>query len=380
MKLLERILVALDFSDASESVIETAVDLAKVFQSKVIPIHILPSVKGNEKAASLLQQAAQQRLDSVVERLKQEGVDTNQPILSFGAPHRSIVQAALDLNPNLILLGSGENRKTEKFQLGTTTERIIQQSEKPIFVVKEETSLNVQQILCPVDFSTTSKRALTNAITLAHRFKAELTILSVCELQGPNWFKSEEDSEKENEDRCAAYKVRFDEFLQQFNLAGLSWSKEMRKGDPAEEILNSISSKMADLLVMGTAGRTGLSRFLIGSVTKKVIREVPCSFLVLHSEDAIDLQLETDIRNIAHHYQMAKQLVEDGFYEEAIDQFKICLGISNMHVPSYFGIAKVFGKLNRPAEGKRYEEHGREVMDKMMYEKIEQEVRHLKGL
>ncbi|MBK7409925.1 MAG: universal stress protein [Saprospirales bacterium] len=85
-----------------------------------------------------------------------------------------MVQAAIGVSANLILVGSGESRKGEQFQLGTTTERIIQKSETPVHVVKEGIPLNVQNILCPVDFLETSKRALTDPITMARRFKAEL--------------------------------------------------------------------------------------------------------------------------------------------------------------------------------------------------------------
>ena len=89
----------------------------------------------------------------------------------------------------------------------------------------------------------------------------------------------------------------------------------------------------------------------MGSVTEKVIREVPCSFLTLKSEDVINLQLDTDIKDLENLDRTAMQLMKDGFYEEAISQFKLCLNINNMHVPAYFGIAKVYEKLNDPYKG-----------------------------
>lgn len=379
MKLLEKILLAQDFGKSSENVVETAIELAKIFHAKIIPIHVLPDDIVNEKVKLLLNEAATTKLEETAERIKSEGVDVGQPMLEFGSPHDSIVQAAVGANVNLVLIGSGENLKGEKFQLGTTSERIIQKSEKPVYVVKEGIPLNVQRILCPVDFSETSKRALKNAITMARRFKAELIVLSVCELQGSTWFTSEKDREEENENRCAQHKVKFDKFLEDFNFSGLDWSKEIRKGNPAEEILSTISEKMVDLLVMGTLGRTGLGRLIIGSVTEKVVREVPCSFLTLKSEDVIALQLETNIREIEKHFNTAMQLMEDGFYEEAIGQLKVCLSINNMHVPAYFGLAKVYEKMNDPGKAKFYRESGREIMDKIWYAKIEDEVRKLRG-
>jgi universal stress protein E len=252
-------------------------------------------------------------------------------------------------------------------------------SEKPVLVIKEGMPLNVQHILCPVDFSKTSKRALKNAITMAHRFKAELTILSVCELQSSSWFTSETDKDLENDSRCATHKEKFENFLKDFNLSDLKCNKETRRGNPAEEILNTVSGKMIDLLVMGTTGKTGFSRLVIGSVTEKAIREVPCSFITLKSEDLITLQLETNIRDIENHYNAGKQLMEDGFFEESIEQFKLCLSINNMHVPSLYGIAKVYDKLNEPEKANLYRKQGREIMDRIWDQKIEADARKYRG-
>jgi hypothetical protein len=130
---------------------------------------------------------------------------------------------------------------------------------------------------------------------------------------------------------------------------------------------------------MGTLGRTGLDRLIIGSVTEKVVREAPCSFLTLKTEDVITLQLETHIRDIEKHYNTAMQLIEDGFYQEAAGQLNLCLSINNMHVPAYFGLAKIYEKLNDPGKAKFYRESGREIMDKIWYAKIEDEVRKLRG-
>jgi universal stress protein E len=378
MKLIDKVLLAHDFSKSAENVLATGVEIAKIFHSELVPIHVLPDDVVNEKVKSLLNETATGKLQETITHFKNEGVKAGAPILTYGTPHKVITETAVDEDASLILIGSGETQKGAKFLLGTTAERIIQQSEKPVFVVKENVPLNVQHILCPVDFSETSKRALKNAITMAYRFKSELTILSVCELQGSAWFGSSEDRASENDKRYADHKVKFDNFLADFNLSGLKWNKENRRGKPAEEILSAVSEKMIDLLVMGTTGKTNLSRLFIGSVTEKVIREVPCSFLTLKSEDIITLQLGTSIRDMENHYNTARQLTEDGFFEQAIEQFKLCLSINNMHVPSYYGIAKAYEKLNDMKRAEVYKKNGKEIMDRIWDQKIEDEVRKLK--
>ncbi len=379
MKLLEKILLAQDFSKSSQNLVHSAIELAKIFESKIVPIHVLPDDIVNKKVKVLLNETAMTKLEDTVQRIEDEGVDVDNPLLAFGSPHEAIVRAAVDINANVILTGSGESKKGDTFQLGTTTERIIQKSEKPVFVIKEGILLNVRHILCPVDFSESSKRALKNALTMARRFKSELTILAVCELQGSTWFTSEKDKEQENELRYTLHREEFDSFLKEFDLTNLNWTKEIPKGNPAKEILSAISRKMIDLLIMGTAGRTGLNRMIMGSVTEKVVREVPCSFLTLKSEDVISLQLETHIKDIEKLHKTGLQLMEDGFLEEAIGQFKACLSINDMHVPAYKGLAKVYEKLNQPERARMYRRSAKEIMDKIWYQKIEKEVRKLRG-
>ncbi len=379
MKLLDKILLAQDFSKSSPNVVSSAIELAKIFQSTIIPIHVLPDDIMNEKVRSFLNETAMAKLEETANLIKSEGLVVKKPLLMVGSSYEAITRAAIDTNANLILLGSGETQKGDTFRLGTTAERIIQKSEKPVFVIKEGVLLNVHHILCPVDFSEASKRALKNAITMARRFKSELTILSVCEVSKSSWFPSDDDMETENDSRCKHHKENFEAFLKEFNLSDVTWTKESPRGNPSEKILSTVSRKMIDLLIMGTAGRTGLNRMLMGSVTEKVIREVPCSFLTLKSEDVISLQLETHIRDIEELHKTAMKLIEDGFYEEAIGHLKACLTINDMHVPAYKGLAKAYTKLNQPEKAKMYKMNATDIMDKIWYQKIEEEVRKLRG-
>ncbi|UJH69126.1 universal stress protein [Allomuricauda sp. SCSIO 65647] len=379
MKLLDKILLAHDFSKSSHNVVSSAIELAKIFQSSITPIHVLPDDIMNEKVRSFLNETALAKLEETANLIKSEGLTVMKPLLMVGSPYEAITRAAIDTNANLILLGSGETQKGDTFRLGTTAERIIQKSEKPVFVIKEGVLLNVHHILCPVDFSEASKRALKNAITMARRFKSELTILSVCEVSKSSWFPSEDDMETENDSKCKHHKENFEAFLKEFNLSDITWTKETPRGNPSEKILSTVSRKMIDLLIMGTAGRTGLNRMLMGSVTEKVIREVPCSFLTLKSEDVITLQLETHIRDIEQLHKTAMKLIEDGFYEEAIGHLKACLTINDMHVPAYKGLAKAYTKLNQPEKAKMYKMNATDIMDKIWYQKIEEEVRKLRG-
>ena len=78
----------------------------------------------------------------------------------------------------------------------------------------------------------------------------------------------------------------------------VSWSKLIRYGEPCREILAVARETKSDLLVMGSVGRTGLSRILMGSVARKVAQEMPCSIVTVKSEHVIRLRLDAEIADM----------------------------------------------------------------------------------
>ncbi|WP_138434309.1 universal stress protein [Winogradskyella algicola] len=379
MKILNKILLAEDLVSSAQNLEKIAISLAKTFKSTIVPLHVLPNDIVNPKVKKLLDETALSRLGKTSETMKANGVSVEAPLIKYGVAHDQIVMAATSVNANMILVGSGEDKETENFKLGTTTERIIQNSEKPVLVIKEDDTFNVKTILCPVDFSNPSKRALNNAIIIARRLEAKLLVLSVSEEETSTWFSSKEELDKENAERFENNKESFAQFLKEFKFMDLEWVKLERMGNPSQEILNTIVANNVDLLIMGTAGRSGLNRLVIGSVTEKVIREVPCSFLTLKSQDVIRVHLETEIRDFETVFASAEQLEKDGFYEEAIEQYKASLGINTMHVPAYSAIANLFDKLEKPEKAALYRKSANEIKERIWYSKVEEEARKLRG-
>ena len=375
MKILENILLATDLFPSTKNVVGNAIALAKAFHSKITVLHVLPENIGNEKAKKLFGETVKGHLADINARIHKEGVKTTEPILEWGDHCEKIVAAAKRLDVNLIMVGAGESDEGQKFRLGTTAEKVIKLSAQPVFVVKPEEVLEVKTILCPVDFSAQSKRALKDAIIFARRFEAELIILSVYKPIASSTFSFKYDWEEENTRIAFKHIAQFNEFLKGFNLRDVNWKKEVRRGKPETEILAEISESDIDLLIMGTTGRSGLSKAFIGSVTEKVIREVPCTFITTKEQDVIQLQLENRIKDIESHYNIAVQLRKDGFYKESIAEFETCLKINDMHVPAIYGIAKVYDKLENPDMADKYRKLAREVLRRIWDSKIEEEIR-----
>ncbi|HLV39946.1 universal stress protein [Xanthomarina sp.] len=373
MKLLKSILVAVDFTESSENILENSINFAKTFKSKITLIHILPDDINNEKVSLLVEKAVTTKLKEANDRIANEGLETGSPILEYGNYCDKIVSASEKIIANLVIVGSGNKSSDEAFQLGSTAEKIVKKSNKPVFVIKNGRALNIKNIICPVDFSRESSRALNSAIIISRMVDAKLVILSVYSHFKHSFAKL--DATPINELRHLEHEKEFRSFLEGFNLIDLNFEKEIVGGEPSEEILKYIKKNKSDLLIMGATGRSGISKILMGSVTEKVIREVPCSFITLKNEDVVALEIESKIQDIENHYMLAQKLFENGFFEESIQQYKICLNINFMHIPSLRGIAEVYEKIGDIDNSKKHKEMAERVLERMENMKIEKEVR-----
>ena len=286
MKTIKNILVAVDFSEHSNNVLNNAISVAKRFDSKITLIHVLPDSITHEKVYALVEPGAREQLGKLRDELTAQGIATEEPILSFGSYSDRIVEESDNLDVNLLIIGAGEKSKDEAFQLGTTAVRIIKLSKKPVFVVKGTQSLEIKNIICPVDFSSESSRALRSAIVLAELFDAKLDIVTVCPI-----FKSTYTLRRNagffNDYRQKDHEKEFVSFLANFDLKGVKHTTSLLLGEPADEISAAIRKNKSDLLLMGTTGKSGINRILMGSVTEKVVRQVLCSFITFKAEDAI---------------------------------------------------------------------------------------------
>lgn len=375
MKLLKRILVATDFSKSSDNVVENAIDVAKIFESEIVLIYVLPEDIGSKKASDLLYDFAKKQLDILNTRIQDLGISTLSPILEIGDFSEKIVESSEKLNVNIIFAGAGEKVEDNLIKLGSNAQKIIKKSSKPVFIVNEKTSLNIRKILCPIDFSLESKRALSNAIALAHKFNACLIVISVYEVSQLFHISNTIQMDEHLNTMRKNCENKMDSFLNEFTLVDIELTKEVKPGKPATEILNAIKEHDVDLLIMGTTGKSGINRILIGSVTESVIREIPCSFITLKKEDAIILELEENLRDIEHRYNIAKQLDTDGFFDESIAEYKKCIEISFMHLPSIQGLSEVYKKLGDTENENKYKSMLERILEKMNYKKIESEIR-----
>ncbi len=141
----------------------------------------------------------------------------------------------------------------------------------------------IQKILVPTDFSSCSEAATKAALVLARRFEAELTLLHVVEMTA-----GAEETFYPPVDLVGAVESEALDALNQAcrRIEGtVTVHTAIRRGSPWVQVLETAEVLGADLIVMGTHGRTGFFRALIGSTTEKVVRTSKVAVLTVHAAE-----------------------------------------------------------------------------------------------
>jgi nucleotide-binding universal stress UspA family protein len=138
----------------------------------------------------------------------------------------------------------------------------------------------IRRILVPIDWSGPSNCAFQLATSLAQQDDAELIVLYVAPLPTVMYGPPPESYSRHVWDELCCMK-RTDPKTRVRHL--------MAEGDPAHAILRTARENQCDLIVMGTHGRAGLNRFLMGSVAEEVVRKAPCPVMTVKAEVPAEL-------------------------------------------------------------------------------------------
>ena len=143
-----------------------------------------------------------------------------------------------------------------------------------------------RRVLHPTDFSKASRRAFDHAVALAKRERAELLLLHVMMPPAPfvgNGYVSPKTYEDLEAAALHSAESQMTTALAKAKKAGGRVTAILSEGVPFEQIVRTAKSKRADLIVIGTHGRTGFSRLFLGSVAERVIQLAPCPVLTVRS-------------------------------------------------------------------------------------------------
>lgn len=359
MKLLQNILVPVDFNPSSIHAFHYAASISEVFNSHLILLHVLPGEKLNSRTEEMLRETVREKYEALRDEAGPAISGRMELVIQRGVVFEQIIRASIQRDVNVIIAGTGEHPEG---RLSTMVEKLMRKNQVPLWLVKNEDKLPVEKILCPVDFSDASMRAMNNAILLAVKLKAILVVMHVYtkfDIQSP---RLRVDNEEENRRLRESKEKEMAAFLDGFDLSAVRKEVLLLEGQPEQKILETIRSQKADLLIMGTTGRSGLSRILMGSVTEKVTREVPCSFITTKSMDIAKTWFESNLGEIETYLHQARQYRAAGETEKAIDCYASGLKQFPDNIPMLQGLIELHSESGNDGRAAFFRDYAREVV------------------
>ncbi|MGH7909167.1 MAG: universal stress protein [Thermodesulfobacteriota bacterium] len=294
--LMARILFATDFSDDAACAQEHAMSLATAWDATLDVLHVLEApawLNADAATIAVVEQArkdAAGRLELVHDHMARSGISSTIRQV-VGKPNEHICLAAREKGADLVVLGLQGRTHLLYGLIGSTAERVVKDGPCPVLAVpglRDETGkpsaasprVPIRHILAPLDFSSPSLNAVEYAIQLAHGLGATLTLMHVLEpvsydLDCGLGLIEQEGRKRDHWNR------QLTELRDLVTSSGLTAAVEISGGIPSDAILASALRHRADLVVMGTHGRRGLSDWRFGSVADAVLRRATCPILTV---------------------------------------------------------------------------------------------------
>lgn len=300
--MIKRILCPVDFSEATPFALTPAVSLATEFGAELVLVHVLdypyphvgPVVQGFdiEDYYSAMEDKAAEQLDGLIDEDVREFAPV-RTVVRRGSAFREIVRLAEEESPDLIVLPTNARTGLDHVLWGSVAEKVVRLAPCPVMTVsprqEQPRAFGGERVLYATDFSKGSEHALETAVSFARHYEAELLMVHVVTVwdydpANPEWrfppIPSEHVDEIETQGR-----QRLDEAGNTVSDGGLKVRTMLVRGfDPGLEIVRTADDEAADVIVMSTHGRTGVSHLVIGSTAEKVVRHANCPVLTVKQE------------------------------------------------------------------------------------------------
>ncbi len=276
------ILFPTDFSENAQQAFPLSCSLARDCGARIVVLYVVPPPIGHDQL--LARRNPDEYHAGSWQALRQvQAPDENVQVehrLEDGDAAKEILKVADDVQSGLIVMGTHGRTGLGRAIVGSVAEQVLRGATCPVLTVRKGSVMpKIQTILLPMDFSESSESALRVAFSLARDYHARLIILHVA---SPGLAMPYSEFQKTLE-QSSGYRRELEEKLRQCQKPECNAEFRVEEGDAADQIIRVAQQAHCDLIVMGTHGRTGLPRLLLGSVAEKVLRTAPCPVLMLKS-------------------------------------------------------------------------------------------------
>ncbi|MCA1973004.1 MAG: universal stress protein [Caenispirillum sp.] len=268
----ERILLSTDGSAFGAGAEAVAIGLAGLW---AVPLRAMTMAFSNAELDAVAPQKARDieaAALAVLERIKAQaaaaGIACETVVRHGDQPHREIVAEAEADNSDVIVMGRRGRRGLARMMVGDATAKVIGEARASILVCPKAAGMFSKRIILGTDGSRFSDAAAICAAALARRAGMPVTVVGVMK---PAF----------GEARRAEAKAAVERVVAHFAAEGLAAEALLAEGLPDEVIVGAAAARGADLIVVGSHGRTGVARLLMGSTSERIIGQATCPVLVV---------------------------------------------------------------------------------------------------
>jgi nucleotide-binding universal stress UspA family protein len=292
-------------SDLSAPPVTYAAALARWHTAHLTLLHVVPtfdpvSVRPAtlDGAVQLVYPASREQVLEALERMlgtADAGSIDVTCAADAGDPSKRIVDHALTIPADLIVIGTHGRGGFERFMIGSVAEKVLRKAPCPVLTVPRHAAasrsaeVRFKNILCAMDFSVSALQAFGFALDLARQGDGSVTVLHAIE-----WLVEEEPRAHAHFDVPEYRRHLIDDAHQRVKalIAGeprrpAGVRDVVAVGKPYREILRLAGESPIDLIVMGAQGRGGLGLTLFGSTTQEVVRAAQCPVLTVRMSEQV---------------------------------------------------------------------------------------------
>lgn len=288
---LRRIVVGSSLAAQSDGVLASALAFSRLVGAQLEIVHAyvppmpyigdpFPVAWASDELLADHEAALERSLIAQAERVGAQPGEIAGVRLTPAPPALALEEAAKKCDAGLIVVGPAESgSRIARRLLGSTSDRLLRHSGRPILLARSPFLEVPRQVLLPIDFSRPSMEALAWGGELLRAFgERHRPVVEALFVLSPFPDQTELQFTSAQVERLALDEL--DRSIAKLKCAG-SIGRRIRTGRPSEEILAEIHDRAVDLVILGTHGRSGLERFMLGSVASDVTRDARCSVIIV---------------------------------------------------------------------------------------------------
>ena len=293
MRAYDRIVVPVDGSDGAYNAAVHGLGIAKATGATVHAIHVVDRRRrrshllGGEGHAAILREHGRKLLGDVERLAAEAGCDVETAVVE-GAPHEAVLATAAERDADLVVMGRRGEATVGQRLLGGVTDKVLRSGALPVLSVLadrggEPCDVGYERVLVPTDGSDCAERAAAHGAALADLAGAEVHVVSVADV-GPSGGTL--DAAGVSEEFEASVRGWSEEAVERMTTSIRAATDRpvetaVLRGTPNESLREYVADEDVDAIVMGANGRSGLSRWMLGSVTERLLRTVDVTILVV---------------------------------------------------------------------------------------------------